>query len=108
MTRTPLRPLFALLSLATLAGCVVAPAHPYYGGSGYYARPSYVAPEPVYVAPAPVYVSPQPTVILRLGGGGGGGSYHDDHHDHDRGPPHGGDHDHHDDHGDGHRQDGQH
>jgi hypothetical protein len=39
-----------VLGAATLAGCVVSPAEPYYGGGAYYAKPA-----PVYVAPRTYY-----------------------------------------------------
>ncbi len=39
-----LRPVLALSALALLAGCVVAPAGPYYGGPAYAPGPTVVVP----------------------------------------------------------------
>ena len=46
--------LVAGVALASMTGCIVAPARPYYGGEGEYVAPAGVA----YVAP--LYASPGP------------------------------------------------
>jgi hypothetical protein len=41
------------VALATLSGCIVAPARPYYGGSGYVAPAGVVYVAPTYASPGP-------------------------------------------------------